>query len=124
MIARILAGLTSALVLTGCGSSATGGTDGGGLFGTVRISPATPVCRTGSTCSRPARGFRLVFVRNGSQVAATTDRKGRYRISLERGRYAVRPARALKRGRLRPTSVTVPGGRAAKRDFTYDPGIR
>jgi hypothetical protein len=123
VIARILVGLASALALTGCGSSATGGTDGG-LFGTVRISPATPVCRTGSTCSRPARGFRLVFVRNGRQVTATTDRHGRYRISLDRGRYAVRPVRALKRGRLRPTSVTVPGGRSAKRDFTYDPGIR
>ena len=122
MIARILVGLASAVALTGCGSSATGGTDGG-LFGTVRISPATPLCRTGSTCSRPARGFRLVFVRNGRQATATTDRNGRYRISLERGRYAVRPGRTLKRG-LQPARVTVPGGRFAKRDFTYDPGIR
>jgi hypothetical protein len=123
VIVRILVGLATAAALAGCGSSATGGTDGG-LFGTVRISPATPVCRTGSTCSRPARGFRLVFVRNGREVTATTDRNGRYRISLERGRYTVRPGRALKRGRLRPTSVTVPRGRSAKRDFAYDPGIR
>jgi hypothetical protein len=122
VIARIVVGLASALALAGCGSNATGGTDGG-LFGTVRISPATPVCRTGSTCSRPARGFRLVFVRNGAQMTTTTDRNGRYRIRLVPGRYAVRPGRTLKRG-LQPARVTVPGGRFAKRDFTYDPGIR
>jgi hypothetical protein len=121
VIARIVVGFATAFALTGCGSSVAGGTDSG-LFGTVRISPATPVCRTGSTCSRPARGFRLVFVMNGVQVT-TTDRNGRYRIRLERGRYAVRPGRALKRG-LQPARVTVPGGRFAKRDFTYDPGIR
>jgi hypothetical protein len=122
LIARILVGLGSAFALAGCGSTATGGTDSG-LFGTVRISPATPVCRTGRTCSRPARGFRLVFVRNGAQVTTTTDRNGRYRIRLARGRYAVRPGRTLKRG-LQPAGVTVPVGRFAKRDFTYDPGIR
>jgi hypothetical protein len=123
LFARIFVSLASALALASCGSNATGGTDGG-LFGTVRISPGTPVCRSGSTCSRPARGFRLVFVRNGNQMTVTTDRRGHYRIRLERGRYAVRPSRTLKRGRLRPTSVTVPGGRSARRDFTYDPGIR
>jgi hypothetical protein len=122
LIARILVGLGSAFALAGCGSTATGGTDGG-LFGTVRISPATPVCRTGSTCSRPARGFRLVFVKSGAQVTTTTDRNGRYRIRLGRGRYAVRPGHSLRRG-LQPARVTVPGGRFAKRDFTYDPGIR
>jgi hypothetical protein len=122
VIARILVGLASAFVLAGCGSSLAGGTDGG-LVGTVRISPATPVCQTGSTCSRPARGFRLIFVGNGGQVTATTDRKGRYSIRVERGRYAVRPGRAPKRG-LQPARVKVPGGRFAKRDFTYDPGIR
>ena len=122
MIARIVVVLGSALALTGCGSSVAGGTDSG-LFGTVRISPATPVCRTGSTCSRPARGFRLVFVGNGAEVTTTTDRNGRYRIGLGHGRYAVRPGRALKRS-LQPARVTVPGGRFAKRDFTYDPGIR
>jgi len=122
MIARIVVGLATAFALTGCGSSVAGGTNSG-LFGTVRISPATPVCQTGSICSRPARGFRLVFVRNGAQVTTTTDRNGRYRIRLEHGRYAVRPGRTLKRG-LQPARVTVPGGRFAKRDFTYDPGIR
>jgi hypothetical protein len=122
LIARILVGLGSAFTLVGCASSATGGTDGG-LFGTVRISPATPVCRTGSTCSRPARGFRLVFVKNGDKATTATDRNGRYRIRLERGRYAVRPGRTLTRS-LKPTWVTVPAGRFAKRDFTYDPGIR
>jgi hypothetical protein len=121
VIARIVVGLGSAFALAGCGSSGMAGTNSG-LFGMVRISPATPVCRTGNTCSRPARGFRLVFVGNGGQATTTTDRNGHYRIRLVSGRYAVRPGRTLKRG-LQPARVTVPG-RFARRDFTYDPGIR
>ena len=117
----LLAGV--ALALAGCGADEPTRSPHEGLFGTVRISPASPVCRAGSSCSRPARGFRLVFVGSGGQVTATTDRKGRYRIRLHDGLYAVQPARPPKRG-LRPSKVTVPPARFARRDFTYDPGIR
>jgi hypothetical protein len=64
---------------------------------------------------------KLAFLRDGRRVAsATTDKRGRYRVRLSQGRYAVRVgARALK-----PATVTVPNGRFAPRNFTYDAGIR
>ena len=126
MIGRSLA-LGGALALVACGSGppAAGGSEG--LAGTVYVSPATPVCRSGTSCSRPAKRFRLVFSRNGRSVIATTDSRGRYRVKLERGRYSVRPANRSKTGPkqgLQPSSVAVPRGRFAERDFTYDTGIR
>jgi hypothetical protein len=91
----------------------------------VQIAPASPVCRTGTSCSRAARRFRLVFSRNGRSVTVTTDAHGRYRVTLERGRYLVRAGRNTgpKQG-LQPAVVTVPRGRFARRDFIYDSGIR
>jgi hypothetical protein len=126
VIGRNLLILGSVLALAGCGSARSTSEGGGGLFGTVRIAPATPVCRTGSSCTRPARAFRLVFSANGRTVTATTDHNGRYRVSLDRGRYRVRAgagAGFAKRG-LDPQAVRVTRGPFARRDFEYDPGIR
>jgi len=47
-------------------------------------------------------------------------------VSLDGGRYAVhagRPAVSRKAG-LHPTRVAVPSGRFAKRDFSFNVGIR
>jgi len=123
----ILAGLIAVAAAAACGSQPSSGTGGSGVFGTVQISPASPVCRAGTTCTRPARRFRLVFSRNGRSVTVTTDAQGRYRVALERGRYSVRPASGRNTGPkqgLEPTAVTVPRGRFARRDFIYDTGIR
>jgi hypothetical protein len=117
--------LAAAFILTSCGSAGTVAAGGSGLYGTVRIAPATPVCKSGSSCSKPAGGFRLVFAGNGRTVTATTDTHGRYRVKLPGGRYAVRGARAtLPKSGLQPKAVTVPDGRLAKRDFVFDSGIR
>jgi hypothetical protein len=125
VIARIPLVLAAGLALTSCGSAGTIAAGGSGLHGTVRIAPATPVCSSGSSCSKPARGFRLVFAGNGRTVTATTDAHGRYRIRLPGGHYAVRGARAtLPKSGLQPRAVTVPDGRLAKRDFVFDSGIR
>jgi hypothetical protein len=97
------------------------------VTGLVVISPASPVCAAGTSCTRPAKRVRLVFSRNGKSVVATTDSRGRYRVKLDRGRYSVRAASGHGTGPkqgLQPTKVTVPRGRFAKRDFTYDSGIR
>jgi hypothetical protein len=127
VIARALLIVAAVSAATACGAQSSGATGASGLAGVVRISPAVPVCRIGKSCSRPAKGFRLVFSRNGRQTVVTTDSHGRYRVKLDRGRYVVhaatRPNTAPRHG-LQPSRVTVPRGRVARRDFTYDSGIR
>ena len=126
MLARLFVALAAVLLAASCGAQSSGGAAGSGLYGTVSVSPGTPTCSAGSSCRRPARGVRLVFSANGKTVTARTDRNGRYRVRLDRGRYAVRArldAGSPKRG-LQPRAVTVPRGRFVKRDFTYDTGIR
>lgn len=54
----------------------------------------------------------------------TTDRRGRYRVRLGDGRYVVGPGAGGEVGQLQPASATVRGGRFARRNFTYDSGIR
>jgi hypothetical protein len=124
---RIVLGLAVVAIAAACGAQTPARAGGGGLYGTVRIAPGVPTCRAGSSCTRPARGFRLAFFRNGRQVAtATTDARGRYRVSLDGGRYAVHAGRRAisRKAGLHPTRVAVPSGRFAKRDFAYDIGIR
>ena len=123
--ARILL-LVAAAAAAGCGAREGGEAAAGGLYGTVRVQPATPACATGTSCTKPAADFRLVFLRDGRRVAApTTDARGRYRVRLAAGRYVVRAAEGVspKRG-LQPGVVTAPDGRFARRDLTYDAGIR
>jgi hypothetical protein len=123
--ARILLIIVAASMLTACGAQGSSGKSVGGLYGTVRVAPATPVCQSGSSCSRPVGGFLLVFARGGDTFRATTDAHGRYRVQLPGGRYAVHGARAtLPKSGLQPNAVTVPDGRLAKRDFVFDSGIR
>jgi hypothetical protein len=96
-----------------------------GLFGTVVISPSTPVCRAGTPCTAPAPGIRLTFSRGGTAVrSVVTTSTGHYRIVLAPGVYSVRPANQSKMTRLAPTTVTVAQGVARRRNFTIDTGIR
>jgi len=124
---RFVLGLAVVAIAAACGTQSPASVGGAGLYGTVRIKPGMPVCRVGTSCARPARGFRLAFFRNGRKVAtATTDARGRYRVSLDSGRYAVHAGRRAisRKAGLSPTRIAVPSGRFAKRDFTYDIGIR
>src|ERR671929_820833 len=99
---RILPIAAAVATVAACGAQSSGGGSGAGLYGTVRIQPATPVCQAGRSCSKPARHFRLVFVQRGKTVTSTTDGRGRYRVSLDPGRYGVR--------RVKPALATVPSG--------------
>jgi Carboxypeptidase regulatory-like domain len=95
-----------------------------GLFGTVVLSPATPVCQAGKPCTAPAAGVRLTFSRGATAVrSVVTTSTGRYRVVLAPGVYSVRVGRS-KMARLAPTSVTVARGTFRRRDFTLDTGIR
>jgi hypothetical protein len=96
-----------------------------GLYGTVREGPTRPVCRADERCDRLAANLRLRFVRNGMTVAAVrADARGRYRISLRPGRYAVRSAPSGLGSIVEPTHVTVLAGRFRRVDFHRDTGIR
>jgi hypothetical protein len=96
-----------------------------GLYGTVREGPTRPVCRVNESCDRPAANLRLRFVRNGMTVAAArTDDRGRYRVALRPGRYAVRSASNGLGSIIEPSQVTVPAARYARVNFYRDTGIR
>jgi hypothetical protein len=128
VITRLLPILAVAVAAaTACGAASSGAAGASGATGVVMLSPASPVCGAGTSCTKPAKRFRLAFSRNGRTVVVTTDSRGRYRVKLERGRYAVRATNGRgvgpKQG-LQPATVTVPRGRFAKRNFTYDSGIR
>ena len=126
MSARLFIVLATVALTAACGAQSSEGAGGGGLYGTVVVSPATPVCVRGRSCGRLAKHFRLVFSANGKTVTTTTDEHGRYRVKLDRGRYAVRTGTAVmsRRTTLHPGRVAVPRGRFAHRDFVYDSGIR
>jgi len=95
------------------------------VAGTVVLYPASPVCRVGHPCSKPLPGFRVVFSRRRVVVArAVTDRRGRYRVRLSAGKYAVTtPRRSMGRG-LHPARISVPTAGRAIRNFTFDAGLR
>ena len=90
------------------------------------ISPALAGLRLGNQLHEAGEALPTRFLAQAaSSVVTTTDSRGRYRVKLERGRYSVRPVNGRNTGRkqgLQPSTVTVPRGRFAKRDFTYDRG--
>jgi hypothetical protein len=105
--------------------AADAGASASGLYGTVREGPIRPVCRANTSCDRPAANLRLRFVRNGMTVAAVrTDDRGRYRVALHPGRYAVRSAASGVGSIVEPSHVTVPAARYARVNFYRDTGVR
>ena len=119
---RVLLGLTVVLAAA-CGEAAGGPDTAKTLVrGSVVLSPASPVCRVGSSCSKPFPGFKLFFSRRGKVVSrATTDMHARYSVRLAPGRYAVTTAR---RGILTPSRVRIPASPRATVNFSFDAGIR
>jgi len=121
----VASGLLFALVvalLAACGNAAGGPTAGTTIVkGSVVLSPSSPVCRIGSSCSKPLPHFQFVFSKNGRAAArVTTDAHGRYRVTLRPGSYAVDTGR---RGSLQPRRVRVRSPRATV-NFKFDSGIR
>ena len=125
MFARSLLAAAAVATVAACGAQSSGSAVSGGLYGTVRLSPGSPVCG-GTGCSPPARNFKLTFTGRGRTVVATTDNRGHYRVRLVGGRYVVHaPGRnVLPKRAVMPSAVTVPSGRFAKCNFIYDAGIR
>ena len=96
----------------------------GTLHGTVTRGPTAPVCRVGTPCSAPAKHITLFFTRNGVTRSTTTDARGRYRIRLQAGVYAVKTNQRPFGTTPRPKSVRVRGGLDRRVDFAIDTGIR
>ena len=119
--ALALAAFVAAVVVAPVGATTSTGT----LRGTVVSGPARPVCIEGTPCTAPAVGVVLQFVRAGRVVArTTTGAGGRYRITLGRGRYAVRVERRTALQSIAPATVTVLPGRVSRVDFEIDTGLQ
>jgi hypothetical protein len=102
----VLAAAASALVL---------------LHGTVTIGPTSPVCHTGTPCTKPAAGIVIEFFRDRHIALARTDAKGRYSRWLTPGTWTVRATRGV---RITPAKIIVRAVATQRRDFAIDTGIR
>ena len=120
---RVFVVLLGALAVA---ASAGATTSPSGLWGVVMRGPIAPVCVAGQPCSAPAKDVTLVFVRNGRAVKrATTNEKGRYRVTLAPGLYSVRLPKKPQVGRgLEPVKARVRAQRYRRVDFSIDTGIR
>jgi hypothetical protein len=104
--------------LLGAGS----GTSSSGLRGKAVFDPGSPVCKVGSSCTRPAAHALLRFWRHGEVIAHTrTDAKGHFRIALKAHMYRV-TTKGL--GLVKPAHVTVATDRYRRITFRIDTGIR
>jgi len=93
-----------------------------GLHGSVRRGPTEPLCRPGTSCTAPAAGVRVSFVRGAVVRQVRTNALGRYSIRLAPGKYLVRIARA--RFGAEPGAATVSRGRMSTLNIRIDTGIR
>jgi hypothetical protein len=117
----LLTAVVSLLLAASCAAGAT--TSRSGLRGTALIHPSEPVCKPGTSCSRPAPHALLAFWRDGREVAHTrTDGKGRYRVSLPpRHSYTVTSSMGTM---VTPARVKVASDRYRRVTFRLDTGIR
>ena len=119
---RALAALAALVAVSSAGAA----TSTSGLRGIVTRGPIAPVCVAGQPCDAPAKNLTLVFVRNGHVARRTkTNERGRYRVALAPGLYAVRLTTKSSIGRgLEPERARVVAGRFRRVDFSIDTGIR
>jgi hypothetical protein len=111
---RLVPALVAAIVLAaGCGGGAAGGPPPRGWIAGVvlgsepRICP-TPTGRDTETCHpKPLANGAFVLAGGGTTRRVHADARGRFRVALPPGRYAVRP------GWSRPRSIRVIAGRVA-----------
>ena len=116
--------VAGALFLALTAGASAAGRAGSGLFGSVTMSPVTPVCVAGRSCSAPVPNLPLAFARSGVDVArVTTAADGTYRIRLAPGTYTVRRLKRIGMS-MTPVTVQVPGGRWKHQSFSIDTGIR
>jgi hypothetical protein len=105
------------LVTTGC----SGGHERSKsiVYGTLQLESCGPgPCIRGEERSTPLPGVRLVFSRDEDVVAmTTTDGQGRYRVSLEPGKYSVAAENRGGFNNLRPHRLVVMKATSRRADF-------
>ena len=117
--------VATALVLAALAASgAAGGATASGLRGTVTRGPIVPVCKVGEPCDAPAAKVVLVFRRAGRVARTTTDAKGRYRITLAPGIWAISLTRTGLGNMIYPRQARVVAGAFRLVDLSIDTGIR
>ncbi|MGZ4387895.1 MAG: carboxypeptidase-like regulatory domain-containing protein [Gaiellaceae bacterium] len=118
------AALTALVLAALAVCSAAGGTTTSGLRGTVTRGPIVPVCKVGEPCDAPAAKVVLVFRRNGQVARTTTDAKGRYRIALAPGTWAISLTRTGIGNMIYPRQARVVAHAFRLVDLSIDTGIR
>src|SRR6476620_11290161 len=125
-------GASAALALVLLPVAGSGGAAGGGLYGTVRKGPVSPVCQQGVPCDAPAQ-LTLVFTRTSPDGTFQSTQKwrvrsteqGKYRIALDPGFYTVRSTIKIGMTKLpKPHAVHVRAGHWDKINIFFDTGIR
>ena len=92
-----------------------------GAEGIVLRGPTAPLCVVGSPCSAPAPDVTVQALQDNGVVArTTTDKNGRFVLSLKAGDYTIR---ALGRG-AEPKKVHVGASGLVELAFFIDSGIR
>jgi len=116
--------LAAAVVLTGCGPFADGGS-AVVVTGQVLAGPSCPVERVGQPCPpRPVPDAVVVAVVGDQQRGETTsDERGRFRLMLPAGRYTIRATNPGGYASTASAEVTVSTA-PVQVTLTVDSGIR
>jgi hypothetical protein len=127
MTSRRLNQAPRVLVLVALVTGCAGGDEGskGVVYGLVRLESCGPgPCIRAKERSHPLRGARLVFTRHEDVAATTTtDAQGRYRVSLERGKYDVTAENDAAFTDLRPRRLVVTGAKSRRADFAVTSSV-
>jgi hypothetical protein len=125
---RMLALLTVAATLAGCGGAAASSAHQGGLTVIVAAGPTCPVEQVGNPCNprRVPRATLVVERPSGERVASLVASDGRGSLDgLDAGRYRLIPQPVSgPMGTPAPVSFSVTTGVVTRLRITYDTGIR
>jgi hypothetical protein len=124
LIREVLVALVAAVVLTGCGPVADGGS-AVVVTGQVLAAPSCPVERVGQPCPpRPVPDAVVIALIGNEQRGKTaSDQRGLFRLTLPAGRYTIRATNPGGYGSTASEEVTV-STVPVQITLTVDSGIR
>jgi carboxypeptidase family protein len=94
--------------------------EGSGVEGIVMRGPITPICTPETPCDAPAPNVTVQALQDGAVIATTTtDRNGRFKLSLAPGDYMVRTL-----GDAKGQAVHVSASKLTEVALYVDTGIR